>query len=84
MNITMANILTFDPGAPTPSDSESEEPRMIGDFDGSAKEFWNLYRNEAKGHDDARFDTLKDYMQNSLVFVRSYPICTDGLGRTDA
>jgi hypothetical protein len=56
----------------TTSDSESEEPRMIGDFDGSANEFWKLYRDEAKSHDDARINTLKEGMDSALIFVRSY------------
>ena len=54
------------------SDSESQEPRMIGDFDGSANEFWKLYRDEAKSHDDARINTLKEGMDSALIFVRSY------------
>jgi hypothetical protein len=58
----------------TTSDSESEEPRMIGDFDGSANEFWKLYRDEAKSHDDARINTLKEGMDSALIFVRSYSI----------
>jgi hypothetical protein len=45
---------------------------MIGDFDGSANEFWKLYRDEAKSHDDARISTLKDGMDSALIFVRSY------------
>ena len=47
---------------------------MIGDFDGSANEFWKLYRDEAKSHDDARINTLKDGMESALVFVRSYSV----------
>ncbi|KAI0265233.1 hypothetical protein BGY98DRAFT_1085723 [Russula aff. rugulosa BPL654] len=54
------------------SDSESKEPRMIGDFDGSANEFWKLYRDEAKSHDDATISTIKDGMDSALIFVRSY------------
>jgi hypothetical protein len=58
---------------------------MIGDFDGSSNALWTLFRDEAKSHDDARIVTLKDDMESSLIFVRSYPICTcDGLGCTDA
>jgi hypothetical protein len=35
---------TFDPGpCNTTLDSESEEPRIIGDFNGSASEFWKLF-----------------------------------------
>jgi hypothetical protein len=58
---------------------------MIGDFDGSSNALWTLFREEAKSHDDARIVTLKDDMESSLIFVRSYPICTyDGVGCTDA
>jgi hypothetical protein len=56
------------------SDSESKEPRMIGDFDGSANEFWKLYRDEAKSHDDATISTIKDGMDSALIFVRSYSV----------
>jgi hypothetical protein len=62
----------------TPSGSESdqqpEEPRMIGDFDGSANQFWKLFRDEAKSHDVALINTLKDGMNSALIFVRSYSI----------
>jgi hypothetical protein len=76
MNIAVASISTSDTGPRnTTSDSESEEPRMIGDFDGSANEFWKLYRDEAKSHDDARIYTLKEGMDSALIFVRSYSIC---------
>ena len=47
---------------------------MIGDFDGSAGEFWKLYRDEAKSHDDATINTLKEGMDSALIFVRSYSI----------
>ena len=64
---------------------EPGEPRMIGDFDGSANEFWKLYRDESKSHDDARISTLKDDMESALIFVRSYSIRTYyGLGYADA
>jgi hypothetical protein len=71
----MASSPTFDPGPRnTTSDSESEEPRMIGDFDGSANEFWKLYRDEAKSHDDARINSLKEGMDSALIFVSSYSV----------
>jgi hypothetical protein len=75
----VASIPTFDRGAPNAtSDSESDQqpevPRMIGDFDGSANEFWKLYRDEAKSHDDARINTLKEGMDSALIFVRSYSV----------
>ena len=48
---------------------------MIGDFDGSANALWTLYGKEAKSHDDARIQTLKDDMDGVLIFVRPYFIC---------
>jgi hypothetical protein len=48
---------------------------MIGDFDGSANEFWKLYRDEAKSHDDATISTLKDGMDSALIFV-SFIFCS--------
>jgi hypothetical protein len=45
---------------------------MIGDFDGSSNALWTLFRDEAKSHDDARINTLKDDMDGVLLFVRSY------------
>jgi Family of unknown function (DUF6535) len=75
INIAVASIPTFDRGSrntTSESDTESEEPRMIGDFDGSASEFWKLYRDEAKSHDDARINTLKGGMDSALIFVRLY------------
>jgi hypothetical protein len=79
INIAMSCNPTFDSGPHnTTSDSESdqqpEEPRMIGDFDGSASEFWKLFRDEAKSHDDARINTLKAGMESALIFVRSYSV----------
>jgi hypothetical protein len=77
MNIALASIPTFDAGPRnSTSDSESEEPRMIGDFDGSANEFWKLYRDEAMSHDDARINTLKEGMDSALIFVRLYSVHT--------
>jgi hypothetical protein len=68
-DLTNTNIAVPGPRNTT-SESESEEPRMIGDFDGSANEFWKLFNGEAKSHDDARIDTLKDGMESALIFVR--------------
>ena len=48
---------------------------MIGDFDGTASEFWKLFIGEAKSHDDARIGTLKEGMDSALIFVRSYSVC---------
>ena len=47
---------------------------MIGDFEGSANALWAMYGKEAKGHDDARINTLKDDMDGVLIFVCSYQI----------
>ena len=70
---------TFDSGprnatSESESDQQPEEPRMIGDFDGSANKFWKLFRDEAKSHDDARINTLKEGMDSALIFVRLYSI----------
>ena len=65
--------MTSNPTGPrNTTDSESEEPRMIGDFDGTASEFWKQFKNEANSHDDARINTLKEGMDSALIFVRSY------------
>jgi hypothetical protein len=77
--VAVASMPTFGLGSlNTASDSEPdqqpEEPRMIGDFDGSANEFWKLFRDEAKSHDDARINTLKEGMESALIFVRSHSI----------
>ena len=53
------------------ADNSSPEPRMIGDFDGSANALWSLYRKEAKSHDQAQIQTLKEDMDGVLIFVRS-------------
>jgi hypothetical protein len=58
------------------SEQNPDEPRMIGDFDGTASEFWKLFRDEAKSHDDSQISTLKDGMDSALIFVRSYSIHT--------
>jgi hypothetical protein len=79
INIAVASNPTVRPDPrnstpdPTP-EQEPDEPRMIGDFDGSASEFWKLFRDEAKSHDDARINTLKEGMDSALIFVRSYSI----------
>ena len=66
---------TFDFGPRnTTSDFESEELRMIGNFDGSANEFWELFKNEANNHDEARINTLKEGMDSALIFDRSFYI----------
>ena len=65
---------TSDPESDQLPEESPKEPRMIGDFDGSANEFWKLYRDEAKGHDDAQIDTLKEGMESALIFVSSYSI----------
>jgi hypothetical protein len=54
-------------------DEPPEEPRVIGDFDGSSNALWTLFRDEAKSHDDARINTLKEDMESALIFVRSVP-----------
>ncbi|KAI0274012.1 hypothetical protein BGY98DRAFT_102966 [Russula aff. rugulosa BPL654] len=60
---------TLDPEFDQQPREPSEEPRMIGGFDGSANEFWKLFRDEAKSHDDARINTLKEGMESALIFA---------------
>ena len=48
----------------------SEMPRMIGDFDDNANAMWSLHLGEAKSHDEARINSLKDDMDGVLIFVR--------------
>src|SRR5258708_15270489 len=62
-----------------------EEPHMTGDFDASASEFWKLFKDEAKSHDDARIYALKEDMESALIFVRSYSLrAYYELGHADA
>ena len=56
-------------GGPVPNDS-SQEPHMIGDFRGSTNALWSLYGKEAKSHDEARIQPLKEDMDGVLIFVR--------------
>ncbi len=64
---------------------EPEEPHMIGDFDTSASEFWNLFKDEAKSHDEDRVLSLKADMKYALLFVRSYSLrAYYGPGHADA
>jgi hypothetical protein len=63
------------------AENSSREPRMIGDFDGSANALWSLYGKESKSHDEARIQPLKDDMDGVLIFVRPYFVhANNGLG----
>ncbi|KAI0280110.1 hypothetical protein BGY98DRAFT_915086, partial [Russula aff. rugulosa BPL654] len=42
---------------------------MVGDFDGSSKALWNLFKTEDKSYDDARINTLKGNIGGALVFA---------------
>ncbi len=70
----MANDSPVDPGTlhGTSDPEPNEERRMIGDFDGSSRVLWTLFGSEAKSHDNARINTLKDDMDGVLIFVRPY------------
>ena len=58
---------------------------MIGDFDDSANALWTLYGKEAKSHDEACIETLKDDMDGVLIFVRLHSVCLIArLGIADA
>jgi hypothetical protein len=43
--------------------------RMIGDVDDSANALWSLREKDAKSHDEARIQSLKDGMDGVLIFV---------------
>ncbi len=88
-NLAAANNSTAE-AAPSNTTSNAdrqqkpEEPHMIGDFDGSAGEFWRLFKDEAKSYDDARIYSLKDNMGSALIFVSSYSLrAYYGFGHTD-
>ncbi|KAN0133855.1 hypothetical protein V8E53_008350 [Lactarius tabidus] len=46
-----------------------EMPRFIGDFDDSANALWSLHLKEAKSHDEARIQSLRDDMDSVLIFA---------------
>jgi hypothetical protein len=56
-----------------------ESYRQHQDFDDSANDLWSLYGKEAKSHDEARIDTLKDDMDGVLIFVCAEFPCQPGL-----
>ena len=72
----------------TPSDTTQpmppEMPHVIGDFDDNANAFWSLHMNEAKSHDEARIQSLKDDMDSVLIFVCIYISIQHFLARADA
>ncbi len=49
-----------------------EMPHMVRNFDDNANALWSLHLKEAKSHDEARIQTLKDDMDGVLIFVRVY------------
>jgi len=49
-----------------------DENHMVEDFDDGANALWSLYGKEAKGHDEATIQTIKDDMDGVLIFVCSY------------
>ena len=78
LSLDDVSALTIDKGNSQPRGSiEDVTPakgsyprRMIGDFDDSANALWSLHEKEAKSHDDARIQSLKDDMDGVLIFVR--------------
>ncbi|KAH8989057.1 hypothetical protein EDB92DRAFT_892653 [Lactarius akahatsu] len=44
-------------------------PQMVGDFDDNANPLWSLHAKEAKNHDEARIQSLKDNMDGVLIFA---------------
>ena len=53
------------------SSRSPEEPneQQLQDFDDNANDLWSLYGEEAKSHDQARIEILKDDMDGVLIFV---------------
>jgi Family of unknown function (DUF6535) len=64
--------------------STNPEPRMIGDFDSGSGGLWALYGKEAKSHDEARIQTLKEDMDGVLIFVCLCFAHAYGLGHADS
>ena len=56
-------------GNGAPRHSPEDSPEEAKDFDDSANVLWYLYGKEAKGHDEARMQTLKEDMDALLIFV---------------
>lgn len=50
----------------TDTGQSPEEPQ---DFDEDSNDLWSLYGKEAKSHDEAWMETLKDDMDGVLIFV---------------
>jgi hypothetical protein len=57
-------------GDPGSNGKDSAEQQQIPDFADGANALWSLYENEAKSHDEARIQSLKDDMNGVLIFVR--------------
>lgn len=53
----------------TARQQSAKMPRMVGDFDDSANSLWSLHAKEAKSHDEARIQSLKDNMDGVLIFA---------------
>ncbi|KAH9956883.1 hypothetical protein BC827DRAFT_1270620 [Russula dissimulans] len=66
--ITIIEAHANDPALQEPQDRE-EVPSMPCDFEGSANALWTIYGKEAKSHDEARIQTLKDDMDGVLIFA---------------
>ena len=52
------------------SAEESLENTVVEDIDDS-NALWSLYAKEAKSHDEATVETIKDDMDGAFIFVRS-------------
>ena len=72
-NKLVANDSLDDPGpSPGRPDKPPQEQEMKGDFDSGANDLWNLYRKRAKYRDDNDYQSLKEAMADSFLFVRLY------------
>ena len=61
------------------SAEESPENTVVEDFDDSANALWSLYAKEAKSHDEATVETIKDDMDGALIRAFIYFLSTLGL-----
>ena len=57
----------------TARNSSPEGPlhnRECRDFDDGSNAFWSLFSKQAKTHDEAQFERVKEDMDGAIVFVR--------------
>jgi hypothetical protein len=60
---------TINPSGDGASPADGGQESQEWDFDDRANALWSLYGKEAKNHDEATINTLKDDMDGLLIFV---------------